>query len=70
MLRYLAKEKRSDRSENFKKQESMISKQARLPPDAVNTSIPASTIATQTCVPHLPELKIANKINGRFLGNE
>jgi hypothetical protein len=24
----------------------------------------------QTCVPHLPELKIANKINGRFLGNE
>jgi hypothetical protein len=43
MLRYLAKEKRNDRSENFKKQESMISKQARLLPDAVNTIIPAST---------------------------
>jgi hypothetical protein len=37
MLRYLAKEKRNDRSENFKKQESMISKQACLLPDAVNT---------------------------------
>jgi hypothetical protein len=38
MLRYLAKEKRNDRSENFKKQESMISKQARLLPDAVKYS--------------------------------
>jgi hypothetical protein len=34
MLRYLAKEKINDRSENFKKQESMISKQACLLPDA------------------------------------
>jgi hypothetical protein len=42
MLRYLAKEKRTDRSENFKKQESMISKQVHLLPDAVNTIIPAS----------------------------
>jgi hypothetical protein len=48
MLRYLAKEKRNDRSENFKKQESMISKQARLLPDAVNTIIPASTIKTRS----------------------
>jgi hypothetical protein len=47
MLRCLAKEKRNDRSENFKKQESMISKQARLLPDAVNTIIPASTIKTR-----------------------
>jgi hypothetical protein len=42
LRRYLAKEKRTDRSENFKKQESMISKQVHLLPDAVNTIIPAS----------------------------
>ena len=44
MLRYLAKEKRNDRSENFKKQESMIS----MLPDAVNTIILASTIKTRS----------------------
>ena len=48
MLRYFAKEKRNDRSENFNKQESMISKQARLLPDAVNTIIPTSTIKTRS----------------------
>jgi hypothetical protein len=42
MLRYLAKEKRTDRSENFKKQESMISKQGGMLPDTVNTIIPSS----------------------------
>jgi hypothetical protein len=47
MLRYLAKEKRNDRYENFKKQESMISKQARLLPDAVSTIVPASVTKTR-----------------------
>jgi hypothetical protein len=38
-LKALIIKTQNDRSENFKKQESMISKQARLLPDAVNTII-------------------------------